>query len=45
MNRRQLWWCRVINTGNARVRERRECISEAKVTYVKVRFTIKGSLH
>jgi len=36
---------RIINTGNARVRERRECISEASVTYVQVRFTIKGSCH
>jgi len=35
----------IINTGNARVRERRECISEASVTYVQVRFTINGSLH
>jgi len=33
------------DTGNARVLERRECISEASVTYVQVRFTIKGSLH
>jgi len=42
--RRQLQWC-IINTGNARVRERRERISVAWVTYVQVRFTIKGSLH
>jgi len=35
----------INDTGNARVRERRECISEASVTYVQVRFTVKGSLH
>jgi len=35
----------IISTGNVRVRERRECISEASVTYVQVPFTIKGSLH
>jgi len=35
----------IINTGNARVREHRQCISEASVTYVQLRFTIKGSLH
>ena len=47
--KRQLQWCCddacIINTGYARVRERRECISEASVSYVQVRFTIKGSLH
>jgi len=35
----------IISTGDAWVHERRECISEAEVTYVQVRFTIKGSLH
>ena len=35
----------IINTENARARERHECISEASATYVQVRFTIKGSLH
>ena len=35
----------INDTGNARVRERRKCISEASVTYVQVRFTIKDSLH
>ena len=33
----------IMNMGNARVRKRRECISE--VTYVQLRLTIKGSLH
>ena len=35
----------VKHAGNARVRERRERISKAWVTYVEVRLTIKGSLH